>query len=87
MIIQGEIYEGYFKNDIPDGRGLVIRKNGDHYEGDLTDGMPYGEVIGNKFGESFKYYNSLDSRKYLYEGGNLVTEKFKQVSQDGEIEV
>ncbi len=33
------VYKGFTKNDLPDATGEVIFANGDHYIGNLKDGL------------------------------------------------
>jgi hypothetical protein len=39
------IYDGCFKNDIPDGYGRFIKQNGDIYEGDCYNLKANGKGI------------------------------------------
>ena len=39
------IYEGYWKNDKFNGKGLYIFDSGNYCLGDFTDGTRHGEII------------------------------------------
>ena len=43
--INGDMYEGDFKNDFSDGKGIYYSKNGDLYEGDFKKGKIEGKGI------------------------------------------
>ena len=41
----GFIYEGYYKHDIAEGKGILINNNGYIYEGDFKNGKKEGRVF------------------------------------------
>ena len=41
----GDKYEGDFKNDCPEGKGIYYWINGDKYEGDFKNGVREGKGI------------------------------------------
>lgn len=47
----GSVYMGYFKDDIPDGLGVIFYSNGQKYEGEINK--------GNRHGTGTYYYNDL----------------------------
>jgi hypothetical protein len=50
----GSIYMGYFKDDFPSGLGVIIYTNGDRYEGELRNGLRYGN--GTYFHNDYSVY-------------------------------
>lgn len=43
--VNGEIYEGQFKNGLRDGLGTCVYTNGDMYEGEWKDGIVHGKGL------------------------------------------
>ena len=37
MLENGDVYDGYFKNNLKEGKGKIYFKNGDTYEGDMKN--------------------------------------------------
>ena len=54
----GDIYEGYWKNNKMDGKGIIYYKNGDREIGDYSEGKEIGKhVLITKTGKvTFLYY-------------------------------
>ncbi len=58
----GDIYEGYWENDIMRGNGIIRYKDGNFYEGILENGMPNGDgIMKYKDGSSYngKWMNKM----------------------------
>lgn len=39
----GSVYDGSYKNGLPNGKGTMQKKNGEKYSGDYKDGLPDGQ--------------------------------------------
>ena len=67
------IYEGELKNDLRDGKGTMVWKDGDRYEGDWKNGKFEGngrlKTADGKILEG-EFYNDeyVDENKYKYNG-------------------
>ena len=59
-------YEGYFKEDKFEGKGIVQYKNGDKFQGHFQNGKEHGEGL-------YLYATKLLKRR-LYEHGVLIHE-------------
>lgn len=53
-MVDGPIYMGYFKDDLPNGLGVIIYANGDRYEGEVKNGLRHGS--GTYFHNDFSVY-------------------------------
>ena len=65
----GDRYEGDFKNDKPEGKGIVYYKNGDRYEGDFKNGTSDGKgIYYHKNGDIYEgdYKNGKREGKGIY---------------------
>ena len=61
----GNIYEGDWKNDIQNGKGILIYKNGDKFEGNFIN----GEINGNGIytWQNGEIYKGFCNKKILLE--------------------
>jgi len=82
------IYEGELKNDLRDGKGTMVWKDGDRYEGDWKNGKFEGRGTyfynnGDKYVGEFK--NDICEGKgiYYYQSGDIYEGEFKNWKSDG----
>ena len=45
MWADGSIYEGYWNNNIAEGKGRLIHSDGDDYDGDGVKGKAHGKGV------------------------------------------
>lgn len=57
-----DIYEGEFRNGLPNGRGSFIYGNDMRYDGEVKDGLPHGTglfIYGSEGEYSYRYYGRV----------------------------
>ena len=77
----GDIYDGEFVNDKPEGKGKIVYSGGNEYEGDVKNGIPSGIGFCRwATGDSYKgswlddkpngrgIYKSINGDVFVYDG-------------------
>ena len=68
-------YEGEYKNGLRDGKGLLIKFNGDIYEGDFKNNLPHGKGI-------LKVFETKKEWRGIFENGvSLKKQKYDEKIQ------
>ena len=97
----GDWYEGDFKNDKFDGKGIYYFKNGERYEGDCRNGKKEGKGIfyfksGNRYEGDFKNDKREGNGVMYYQNGDREMGNYKNdkkvgmhviLSKDGKTEI
>lgn len=65
-MIQGDVYQGSFKEDSLNGQGKLLHANGDYYEGEWENGLKHGYGIYDLDSIGLKYQG------YWREVSNLI---------------
>ena len=73
----GDIYEGYTKNGIKCGKGIMYYKNGDKYEGHFDEGIRKGKgkiiyINGDIFKGKFEYDKKYGFGTFTYVNGDTL---------------
>ena len=75
-------YEGEFKNDLRNGKGIMYYKNGNKYEGEWKNDVKEGKGImllsnGNKYEGEYKNGLKEGKGKMYYKSGNVYEGEYK----------
>ena len=81
-------YEGFFKNDKREGKGVLYLKNGDKYKGDFKDDKCEGKgkyyiENGNKCKGDFKNNKLIGKGIYYWKNGDRYEGEFKDNKREG----
>jgi len=83
-----EVYEGHWKNNEPNGRGVWQKANGDVYEGEFKDGKAEGRGVyrfadGHVYEGEYKDGQRNGRGTLHFAKGNLYEGEFKNNKMDG----
>jgi len=86
--IDGNTYDGMWKDDKMNGYGIFTNRNGNRYEGDFKDNKREGHGIfywknGSKYDGSFKANKKEGRGRYLNNRGDLYVGEFVNDKREG----